>query len=201
MSGNGYPFVTRRQIIERLDTDPAFVRECVSILHRRFVDRDILSPPAGWMVSHRKAGEDVYTKLSSDTANAGDVTVAAKLAKRYAKQLCKVFRDEQLAENPQLAGAAAVFGVRPAVDDDRDNGDDPYAELDDERDEPAAQDTAGDQAGTPASTATIADDPTSLPEEVDQPVQNVRRRGRPKGSKNRPKEDRVKPRGKRGKRG
>ena len=42
-----YPFVTRRQVLERLDRDPTFVREILELLHRRYVDRDVLEPPGG----------------------------------------------------------------------------------------------------------------------------------------------------------
>jgi hypothetical protein len=92
MTGNGYPFVTRRQVLERLDRDPAFVRSCVEILHRRYLERALLPPPAGWMSSHKKAGEGIYAKLASDASTAADIVTAAKIAKRYAKQLAKVFR-------------------------------------------------------------------------------------------------------------
>lgn len=204
MSGNGYPFVTRRQILVRLDRDPAFVCECITILHRRFVDRDLLTPPAGWMSSQRKAGEELFARLSGDAATAADIAAAAKLAKRYANQLCKVFRDEQLARDPHLATAAAVFGVRAPVDDDRDLGDDPYADLDAERGEAAILGTPAN-ADEASESRNILSPPEgtvehSAPTPAVDPGPTKRRPGRPKGSKNRPREDRVKPRGKRGRR-
>lgn len=193
-----YPFVSRREVADRLDRDPAFVRECVAILHRRFVDRDILPPPAGWMVSHRKAGEELHARLASDAATAGDVVAAAKIAKSYAKQLSKVFRDEQLARDPSLGLAAAVFGVRPPLEDEG-RSDDPYASIDDEPSEsvavvmdPGLPETAND-AQPAADDAALATAPMAEAEPA------KRRRGRPKGSKSRPREERAKP-GKRGRR-
>lgn len=183
-----YPFITRRQVAERLDRDPEFVRECIGILHRRFVDRDILPPPAGWMSSHRKLGEAIAARLVSPDFTAGDIATAAKLAKRYGKQLCKVFRDEQLAQEPGLAVAAAIFGVARVDREDADAGDDPYADTDrDEVEHGEVHDASesSDHAPPPAATA-----------QEEQPAR--RRPGRPKGSKNKPKPEAVPKRGKRG---
>jgi len=203
MTGNGYPFVTRRQVLERLDRDPEFVRACVAILHRRYLDRAILSPPAGWMSSHKKAGEGIHAKLASDASTAADIVTAAKIAKRYAKQLAKVFRDEQLAHEPGLAVAAAVFGVRRSDDEDLDDGDDPYAEIDGERDDadgaPAIADASSEPPATAAQTVSVAPSETVLAEAAPEPATVKRRPGRPRGSKNKPKSATAKP-AKRGRR-
>src|SRR5258708_6460556 len=124
-----YPFATKRDIVRRLD-DPkgeeTFVRQAMEILHRRFVDRDLLEPPAGWMVSHRQAGESLYQALSSPECADADVARAATLVKHYARQVAKVLRDEEVARDPRLGLAAAIFGVRASHDVDE--GTDPYAE-------------------------------------------------------------------------
>lgn len=202
MTTNGYPFTTRRAVLERLDRDPAFVRTCVEILHRRYLDRALLPPPAGWMSSHKKAGEGIHARLASDAFTAADIVTAAKIAKRYAKQLAKVFRDEQLARDPGLAVAAAVFGVRRTDDQDLDDGgDDPYAEIDGERDdvdgEPALADAPSETP--PAPTVVVAPSETELAEAAPKPATDKRRPGRPRGSKNKPKSGTGKP-AKRGRR-
>lgn len=128
-----YPFVTHRQVIERLERDPEFVRECVGILHRRYVDRDILQPPAGWMASHRKLGEELYARITSAECTDEEIARAAVLLKRYAKQIAKILRDEQIARDPRLGLAAAVYGVRPS--DAVYDVEDPFADVDeDDRD-------------------------------------------------------------------
>jgi hypothetical protein len=176
-----YPFVTRRQVVERLVRQPAFVHECITIIHRRYVDRDILPPPAGWMASHRKLGEELYAQLPN--LNPSLTGVATNLTKRYAKQLAKVFRDEQLALDPKLRALAAIYGVQAPEHDDADDVDviDPPIDIDDE---PASH---GDTEATPVeipSPTTEQNAPTDLSVS---PVPALRRRGRPKGSKNKAK--------------
>jgi hypothetical protein len=167
-----YPFVTRRQIIARLGRDPEFARTCLTILHRRFVDRDILSPPAGWMASDVKRAEKLYKQVSAGDASAANLALATTLVQKYARQLARHFRDEELSRNPALKPLAAVYGIRPTVEDE---------EVDDGPDEdPFADDSASlEEEAAPVP----AQPPPSAPEVVTPP----RRRGRPPGSKNKPK--------------
>lgn len=177
-----YPFVTKRQVLDRLDRDPAFVREAIEILHRRFVDRDVLPPPAGWMSSHRKLGEELHARLAAADCTAADVVCAAALAKRYAKQITRVLRDNQLARDPRLGLAAAVFGVRRADDvvDVLDDGADPYTDV--EKHEDAEACSATPDAHEPPPSPAVA-----APSNLGELLTRRRRPGRPKGSKNKPK--------------
>jgi hypothetical protein len=177
-SNMAYPFVTRRQVVERLDLDAEFVMECIGLLHRRYQDRAALVPPAGWMASHIKLGEQLFTKLSSPACMPADVAQGATLAKRYAKQIASVLRDDQIARQPGLGLAAAVFGVRRT--DALDHGDDPYAEG-------ADTDGAADPAESVADPkhATPRADATQPAVALASPSEGAARRrpGRPKGSK------------------
>jgi hypothetical protein len=189
----GYPFVTKRQVIERLGRDPSFVRECIEILHRRYLERDRVNSPAGWMSSHRKLGEELHARLTATDCSDADIARAAALAKRYAKQLTKVLRDEQIARDPRLGLAAAVFGVRPA--DEADDGDDPYADRGESPEEGDGDDAPPmDHGPGPTTTELDPDSPLAVPPglavgDVAMETPPVRRRGRPKGSKNKAKAD------------
>ena len=188
----GYPFVTRRQVLERLDRDPAFVRECIQILHRRYADRDRLPPPAGWMASHRKLGEEIFVRLASADCTPADVARGATLAKRYAKQLTRILRDERIARRPGLALAAAVFGVRPS--EELDDVDDPYVELEGEAvgghgpaSPLAGPYTVDTEPSLGAANEVATNSAVANAAAIDTPP--VRRKGRPKGSKNKVKAD------------
>ncbi len=177
-----YPFVTKRQVLDRLDRDSAFVREAIEILHRRFVDRDVLPPPAGWMASHRTLGEELHARLAAADCTAADVACAAAIAKRYAKQITKVLRDDQLARGPRLGRAAAVFGVRRADDevDLLDDGADPYTGVDEHEDGEASSATSTAHEPNPSPAVAAPSNSGEIPTPR-------RRPGRPKGSKNKPK--------------
>jgi hypothetical protein len=167
-----YPFVTRRQVVARLGRDPEFAGACLAILHRRFVDRDILPPPAGWMASDVKRAEELYSRLDAGEASPSDLALATKLAQRYARQIASHFRDDELARNPSLKPLAAIYGLRPTVED---------ADIDDGVDEDPPTDEAEAPEHLPAR---VTEPPPAALEEAAPPP---RRRGRPKGSKNKPK--------------
>jgi hypothetical protein len=201
MSGNGYPFVSKRDVARKLDADAGFVRFAIELLHRRFVERDRIAPPAGWMASDRKRGEEIYERLSSTNATAADIAAAVELAKCYARQIASHLRSEAIASDPRLAGAATVFGVRVPDQLLERWDDDPYPTDESERaaaEEAAAEDArvaasaepavvaAAEESGSAASAAEALPSSTSAGTDDAPPA---RRRGRPKGSRNRVKLD------------
>lgn len=179
-----YPFVTRRDVIARLSSDPAFVRECIGVLHRRFLERETLKPPAGWMSSHVKTGEDLYLRLMARNCRDADVARARELVTRYAKQLARVLRDEQIARDPQLALVATVFGITSSRDVDG-------REASDARpvDDVGATDTPSAERDTvdSPSDASVATEKARAPARLPDDSQPRRRQGRPPGSKNKAK--------------
>jgi len=159
MTTNGYPFLSRKQVLERIASDPAFVVECVAILQDRYARRAALAgEAAGWTASHVSRAIALAAKLASGGASEKERTEAAKLASGYTKQLARVYRERELAARPELAGQAAVFGIGPASTSPRTAPETPHAAS------PVAP-----------GTATAPDVP---------PAPRKRRAGRPKGSKN-----------------
>lgn len=101
MSSNGYPFTSRRQILERIAAEPPFAHECVSIIEER----------KGWMASHRARASKLVARMAAGAPTAADYAEALELAARYGKTLARVFRERKLAARPELGTQAAVFGV------------------------------------------------------------------------------------------
>jgi hypothetical protein len=108
---NGYPFVSRRDILVRIGADPAFAIECVAILQDRYEHRATGGPSAGWMASHAAKATALAAKMALGEVTEKELVEAAKLAGRYSKQLARVFRERELAARPELGAQAAVFGV------------------------------------------------------------------------------------------
>jgi len=50
MNSNAYPFTTRRQILERIETDPSFVSACFAMLQDRHERRSVgRAESMGWI--------------------------------------------------------------------------------------------------------------------------------------------------------
>jgi hypothetical protein len=163
MNPNAYPFTTRRQIVERIESEPSFAGECIAILQDRHDRRAAgAGESMGWMASHASMATKLAAKLAAGEATEKDRAEAAELAGRYSKQLARVFRERELAARPELGAQAAVFGVGGGGDD-----------------QPA-----------PA---------TRTPGKSEEHPAPAKKRGRPKGSKNRPGEA-QKPSGRRSRR-
>jgi hypothetical protein len=99
-----YPLVSRRQVAERLRSDPDFVRRCVLLLHGRTVEKT-----GGFMASHLKKASLMVALLDELTDAA--LLEEARWVGSYARSLSRILREEQLREDPGLAPKAAVFGV------------------------------------------------------------------------------------------
>jgi hypothetical protein len=121
----------------------------------------------GWMASHKVRAAKVLAKIAADNLSSDDLAEAAALARPYARTISRILRERELAERPELLGQAALFGVhRPTV--------------------VAPVETAPLVAVAPAPVVDTTAEPATLPK---------KRRGRPPGSKTRPREEReTKPR-------
>ncbi len=174
MTTNGYPFTTRRQIVDRITVDPTFAIECVAILQAQHDARATTPATAGWMASHARAATELAARLAAGDPSAADLEAAQELAARYSKRLAAHFRARDLAERPELNAVAAVFGVgllAPPV---------------------MAASVASVVVAEPIVAPTIVAESALLNEPVTpvvvaSPV-TTKRRGRPVGSKNKPKE-------------
>jgi hypothetical protein len=173
MTTNGYPFTTRKQIVDRIATEPLFAVECVVVLQAQHEARATGGVGVGWMASHARAAIELAARLAAGDPSAADLEEAAELAVRYSKRLAAHFRARDLAERPELNAVAAVFGVgllAPVM--------------------PTT--TASVVVADPAAHAVVVTEATSpsqpiTPVVVASPV-TTKRRGRPVGSKNKPKE-------------
>lgn len=144
MSNNGYPFISRKQVAERLASEPAFVIECMLLLDGK------------WMASHKVRAGKVLAKIAAGNLSPEDLAEAVALVVPYARTISRVLREKEMAERPELAMQAAVFGiVRPTT-------------------------AQADVATAPVALAPVATAST-------EPVSVPKKRGRPKGSKSRPK--------------
>lgn len=111
MNPNGYPFLTRRQILEKIQADPEFVADCMGILQQRHEARGVGTTSMGWMASHASKATALAAKVAAGEASDKELVEAAKLVARYSKQLARVFRERELAARPELGAQAAVFGI------------------------------------------------------------------------------------------
>lgn len=123
-SSGAYPFVTRREIQARLKSDPAFVRECASVLQARTEQRAAGTAPAGkpwgWMSSERVVAGRLTAKSNIGMLSQEEESKLTSLVSRYSRQLADHFRALALAENPGLSAAAERFGVLPTASDPSD---------------------------------------------------------------------------------
>lgn len=170
---NGYPFLTKKAIAERIRGDREYALDVFRLLLSRTAQRTVeIRGASGFMASHAGVVRELAATLEERPFDDAEHVKLAKLLCHYTKQLAAHFRTIQLQERPELLQVASVFSAIPGIsgqssdarDDDGDN------ELVDAEVEPA---------GGPIDA--------TVPAAVDAP--QPRRRGRPKGSKNRPKEE------------
>lgn len=113
---NGYPFASKKDIREALDTDIAFRNECVMILQSRQTahEQATLSTKErnrqGWMSSDAVRMGKIAQKLAACEVLTleEDDKVAERIVK-YTKQLAAHFRAEATENKPELAETAACF--------------------------------------------------------------------------------------------
>jgi hypothetical protein len=163
---NRYPFVTKRQVLERLAQDPLFLVEMLGLLHDRTLARGdgaSSSGPCGFSSSDRPKAARIYEATSLGQADDNIMVQALAVLRKYARQITVALRLKQLDNDKSLRPAGFLFGImRPS----------PIAPttptLTDQPPEAVATTTATTREGT----------------EPEAPA--PRKRGRPKGAKNRP---------------
>jgi hypothetical protein len=66
MNSNGYPFLSRRQVSERIEADPTFMAECMAIIEERHQRRVAGAAEAmGWMASDATKATKLAAKIAS----------------------------------------------------------------------------------------------------------------------------------------
>ena len=124
-SGNLYPFVTKRSIKERLDSDQAYRIEAMAILHTLQTEHDQATKSTlnknrmGFMSSHAVKGSKVAEKIKAgEPLTEEDLAVCDTIAPRYSRQLATFARAQAIANDPALAKTAEMFSANrnlPAV--------------------------------------------------------------------------------------
>jgi len=122
-AGNGYPFLTKREIKERATTDYGFACDCLMVIFARQTDDEVVDKETRWknrigfMSSHAVHGTRIaQLLLNGERLEDEDEERVWAMAPRYSKQLADHFRRIALkkahAEGDQaLIDQAAKFGV------------------------------------------------------------------------------------------
>ena len=118
-NNNGYPFMTRNQVVARLATDTEFQVRCLNLLVERQTEEE-LEAKATKYANRRglRCSEAVWMpELAAKLRNSPDEVTGEEMARLarvlpvYRKQIALCLRQEQLANDPSLAEKAALFGV------------------------------------------------------------------------------------------
>lgn len=169
---NGYPFLTKKAIAERLRVDREYALEMFRLLLARTAERTADTRGAsGFMASHAGTVRGIAATLEERALDDAEHLKLATLLAHYTKQLAAHFRTLELQARPELLQVASVFSAIPGV---------AVARSESEAETGAIEEAEDAGSGDAASAEGRA---------VEVPA--PRRRGRPKGSKNRPKEERT----------
>ena len=112
-----YPFLSKAQVIARVETDDAFMVQCLGIMYDRQTESEQEKKTteaknrAGFMSSHAVNGSILAVKARGEGLTAEENDKARSIVVRYGKQLASHFRGEALAADPTLKETAAIFGV------------------------------------------------------------------------------------------
>jgi hypothetical protein len=117
-NSNLYPFATKKQIKTQIEADPEFARQCLLVIHDRQTEVEqerketINKNRRGFMSSHAVRGTTLALKIrSGEWLNPEEEGLVVSIASSYTKQLASHFRAAVLAEKPELAEQAKVFGL------------------------------------------------------------------------------------------
>jgi hypothetical protein len=117
-NSNNYPFMTKKQIAARIETDLDFVQECVLVMQARQTEDEQEVKETrhknkrGWMSSHAVNGGKLADKLAAGEALTDEELGKAQgMVCRYTKQLAAHFRAAAIVANPDLEAVAEVFSA------------------------------------------------------------------------------------------
>lgn len=115
---NLYPFVTKAQLKSRIEADLDFAKECLVVMYNRQTEYEqeakttVVRNRRGFMSSHAVRGANLALKvLSGEYLNPDEESLLQSIVSSYTKQLASHFRSQTLAEKPELAEQAKVFGL------------------------------------------------------------------------------------------
>lgn len=118
VASNLYPFLTKNQIKNKIANDTEFAHECLLIIHARQTEDEKETKDTKWknrrgfMSSHAVRGTTLANKLlAGEWLNPDEETMLTGIVGSYTKQLAAHFRQAALADRPELAEQAKVFGL------------------------------------------------------------------------------------------
>jgi hypothetical protein len=112
---NGYPFLSKKQIVAKIAEDAGFATQCLLILDGRQTEDEreegdtIYKNRRGWQSSHAKRGSGLAAKLQDTGLESSEVAEVQELVSLYRKQLSAHFRQVAIDSDPALAQKAAAF--------------------------------------------------------------------------------------------
>lgn len=161
---NGYPFLSKRAIAERIRTDRAFALDAFQILLARTEQRTAaVRGSSGFMASHASIVRRLAVTLEQRPLDDAEHMKLAALLCRYARQIAAHLRTIEIQTRPELLAIASMFSAISTVTTGM----------------PEAKDS--DEMTVPETITPVVD------------VTAPRRRGRPKGSRNRVREEEPAP--------
>jgi hypothetical protein len=111
-----YPFLTKAQILDRIQNDFSFACQVICILHDRQTEWEQENKATldrnrrGFMSSHAVHGSRIAVALKNgEILSPEDQVRVDEMAPRYTKQMAGHFREEAIKADPTLAEKAACF--------------------------------------------------------------------------------------------
>jgi hypothetical protein len=115
---NTYPFFTKSQIKSRIAVDGDFAKQCLLVVYDRQTTDEQEEKDTkyrnrrGFMSSHAVRGANLALKIrAGEWLTPEEEGLVQSIASSYTKQLASHFRCQALAEKPELAEQAKVFGL------------------------------------------------------------------------------------------
>lgn len=120
---NLYPFLTKAQIKDRLESDSEFRKQAILILfklqteHEQMTSSTLVRNRRGFMSSHAVHGTRIARLIEAgEPLSPEDEARVAEIAPRYSRQLATYFRAQAIAEQPELKAVAALFSADVSAD-------------------------------------------------------------------------------------
>jgi len=115
---NLYPFTTKAQLKARIESDGDFAKSCLLVVYNRQTEYEqeakttVVKNRMGFMSSHAVRGANLAMKIiAGEWLNPEEEGLVQSIASSYCRQLASHFRTAALAERPELAEQAKVFGL------------------------------------------------------------------------------------------
>jgi len=117
-TARSYPFISKRQVAERIASDDDFMLMALVILHDRQTEFEQATKTTvsrnrrGFMSSHAVNGTKLAEKvLGGEALDAEEIAKARDIVGHYSRQISAHLREDAKASNPELAEVGKLYGV------------------------------------------------------------------------------------------